>query len=58
VYVHVTPEERVTASITAYQFGPSDWAILGRLFADFGPEAGSIATEIGRKLSDDRPPAR
>ena len=52
VYVRVTSAGGVRAAITAYQFGPSDWAILGRLFADFGPEANSIATEITKKLND------
>ena len=52
LYVRVTSEEGVTASITAYQFGPSDWAVLGRLFTDsFDSEAESIATEISRKLN-------
>jgi hypothetical protein len=55
VSVHVTPDERVVASITAYQLGPTDWAILGSLFADFSPEARSIAAEIAKKLGDDRP---
>jgi hypothetical protein len=53
VYVHVMSDERVTTSITAYQFGPSDWAILGRLFVDVGPEAKVIAAEITKKLSDE-----
>ena len=35
-----------TATITAYQFGPSTWATLGKLFADFGPEAREIATAV------------
>ncbi len=52
--VHVTEDEHVTASITPYQFGPSDWAILGTLFADFRPETELIAGEIAKKLSDDK----
>jgi hypothetical protein len=57
IYVRVAPEEKVTASITAYQnFG--DWAALGRKFApDYRPEAESIASQIGeslRSLSENR----
>jgi hypothetical protein len=51
VRVQVTADEHVTAIITPYQFGPSDWAILGRAFADFRPEAKLIAGEIAAKLS-------
>jgi hypothetical protein len=54
INVHVTAGEHVTASIMPYQFGPSDWAILGPLFADFRPEAELIAGEIASKLSDDK----
>ena len=54
INVNVTADERVTASMTAYQYVASDWAILGRLFADFGPEAELIAREIASKLSDDK----
>ena len=54
INVHVTTGEHVTASIMPYQFGPSDWAILGPLFADFRPEAEFIAGEIASKLSDDK----
>ena len=54
IQVHVRHDERVTASITAYQFGPSDWAILGRLFADFRSEAESIAGEIASRLGDNK----
>ena len=50
--VHITHDEHVSASITPYQFGPSDWAILGALLADFRPEADSIAREISCGLSD------
>ena len=58
IYLCVPSEKPVTASITAYQFGPSDWAILGKLFADLGPEAKSIAREIARRLDDGRPANR
>jgi hypothetical protein len=54
VYVHFMSEERVMVSITAYQFGPSDWTMLGRLFGDFSSEERLIAAEIAKKLSDDR----
>ena len=54
INVNVTPDQRVTASITPYQFVASDWAILGRLFVDSRPEAELIAGEIARKLSRDR----
>jgi hypothetical protein len=55
--------ERVTASITPYVQGPSDWAILGKLFNDRGPqatetEAESIAAEIRGQLSGKTGPAR
>ena len=52
LYVRITPQQKVTASITPYQFGPSDWATLGRLFVDFRPEAESVAAEISKRLSD------
>jgi hypothetical protein len=51
--VHVERDEHVAASITAYQFGPSDWAILGTRFADFRSEAELIGAEIGSRLADD-----
>ncbi len=54
IHVRVTQDEHVTASITPYQFGPSDWAILGTLFADFRPEAELIAGEIAKQLNDDK----
>jgi len=50
IHLHVASGGGVAASITAYQFGPSDWAILGKLFADFQPEADSIAAELTREL--------
>ena len=50
VYVRVAPDEHLTASIAAYQFGPSDWAMLGRLFVDSRPEAELISREITSKL--------
>ena len=58
ISVHVSAGEHVTANITPYQFGPSDWAILGPLFADFRPEAELIAGEITRKLSSTKNEAR
>jgi len=58
INVHVTAGEHVTASITPYQFGPSDWAILGPLFADLRPGAELIAAEITRKLSSEKNAAR
>ena len=51
VRVQVAADEHVTATITPYQFGPSDWAILGGAFADLSPEAKLIAGEIAGKLS-------
>lgn len=50
IYVRVTPDEHLTASITPYQFYGSDWAILGALFADFRPEAELMSGEIASKL--------
>ena len=58
INVHVIAGEHVTATITPYQFGPSDWAILGPLFADFRPEAELIAGEITRKLRSEKNAAR
>lgn len=49
VYVRISPAGDVTAEISAYQFGPSDWSTLGLLFADFSQEANSIASEIAKK---------
>lgn len=56
IYVQVTPQEEVTASMTAYQFHGSDWAILGRLFvgSDYGLEAEAIAGQIADYLSGKR----
>ena len=54
INVNVTADERVTACITPYQYVASDWAILGRLFTDFGREAELIAREIASKLSEDK----
>ena len=54
IEVQVTPDEHVTASITPYQFGPGEWAILGKLFVDFRPEAEVIGREIASKLSERR----
>jgi hypothetical protein len=50
IYLRVAPDEHLTASITPYQFGPSDWAILGPLFADLRPEAELISREISSEL--------
>jgi hypothetical protein len=58
INVQVSSDRRVTASITPYQFGPSDWAILGTLFTEFRPEAELIAWEIASKLSDDKNPLK
>jgi hypothetical protein len=54
INVNVTADERVAATITPYQYVASDWAILGRLVADFGPEAELIAREIASKLNEDK----
>jgi len=51
VRVQLSVDEQVAATITPYQYGPSDWAILGSAFADFSPEAKLIAGEIAGKLS-------
>jgi hypothetical protein len=58
IWVHVAADDKVTASITPYQFGPSDWAILGPIFADPQPEADLIAEEIGRRLREAAKAAR
>lgn len=52
LYVRIDPKKQVTASITAYQFIGSDYAILGKLAVDFQPqaEAETIATELSRQL--------
>jgi hypothetical protein len=52
IYVRVAPEGDVTATITAYQFHGSDWAVLGRQFAgaDYRAEAESIASQIRERL--------
>ena len=51
IYVQVTPDEQVTARITGYQRVGSSWAILGKLFVDFRPEADSISEEISKALA-------
>ena len=53
LYVHVDFVGGATASMMAYNFGPSDWAILGQLFADFKPEATTITAEINKKLEEE-----
>jgi hypothetical protein len=63
LYVTVGSKERVTVSITPYVQDPTDWAILGRLFGDHGPEstsieAGSIAAEIRKRLDQSKPAAK
>lgn len=50
-HVHVLPDETVTAKITAFQLGPSDWAVLGTRFANHDPESQLMAEEITEKLS-------
>jgi hypothetical protein len=54
VYVGVPPGDKVTASITPYQFYASDWAILGKLLVGgvYRIEAESIAREIMQRLND------
>ena len=42
----------MTANITAYRYGPSDWATLGKLFVDYGPNADAIAAEIANMLNE------
>lgn len=56
IHIQVTPEDKVTASMTPYEFHASDWAILGRLFVggDYGLEAEAIAAQIGENLADHR----
>ena len=51
IHVHVARDGHVRASITPYQYGPSDWAILGRLFVDSQPEEELIARQIAKKLN-------
>jgi hypothetical protein len=56
IYVRVTPEDKVTASITPYQFHASDWASLGRVFVGdtYRAEAESMTREITEKLNKNR----
>jgi hypothetical protein len=56
IYVRVMPEDKVTASITPYQFHASDWATLGKMFVGDACrlEAESITGEITQKLKDNR----
>ena len=58
LYVEVRAEGPVTASITPYDFVLSGWAMLGKLFVDFDPEARTIAAEIMEKLRDEKRAAR
>lgn len=58
VSVHVSADDHVTATIIPYQFGPSDWAILGRFFVDTRPEAELLASEIATRLDKAKHPAR
>lgn len=54
LYVRINPQRKVTASITAYQFVGSDWAILGPLARNFEPEveAEMVTVEISRQLKE------
>lgn len=55
LYVWITPKREVSASITAFQFHASDWAMLGPLFRKkFNPkdEAETISSEISKQLKE------
>jgi hypothetical protein len=52
INLKVTRRDHVTVSITPYQFGPSDWAILGPALADLRPEAELIAGKVASKLNN------
>jgi hypothetical protein len=56
--VQVAADGRVTACITPYRFGPSDWAILGRAFIDTRPEAELLAKELTLRLDRDKQAAK
>jgi hypothetical protein len=59
--LRVLSNGQTAVTITPYQFGPSDWASLGRLFADFEPESKEIAGAVTRKYNETRraePPIR
>jgi hypothetical protein len=48
LFLRVASDGEATATITPYQLGPSDWASLGKLFADFEPEAKEIAAAVAK----------
>ena len=52
INVKVTKRDHVTVTITPYQFGPSEWALLGPALADFRPEAELISREMASKLNN------
>jgi hypothetical protein len=49
--VQMEADGRATVHIVSYQYGPSDWALLGRMFAQGheGSEASTIETAIHEK---------
>ncbi len=54
LHVRINRKREVSASITAYQFVGSDWAMLGPLARNFDPEAESrnVAVEISKRLKE------
>jgi hypothetical protein len=50
VFVRVSPKHEVEVRIDGYAYAGSDWAAVGRLFADFGPEAATIKAHIESEL--------
>lgn len=54
LYVRINPKREVSASITAYQFVGSDWAVLGPLARNFEPEAEAetVTVEISKRLKE------
>jgi hypothetical protein len=49
LFVRVAPKRSAHASITPYFLGPTDWAVLGRTFANPQPEADAIAAAVVQK---------
>jgi hypothetical protein len=56
LFVCVTSERSASATIAPYFRAPSNWALLGRLFADPQPEANAIAAAVTQKWKSEMKP--
>jgi hypothetical protein len=45
VQVEIRPDRRATIEIFSYQYGPSDWALIGPLFTNDRPKQEALAMQ-------------